>query len=252
MGKSAGMSHMSDIAVLQVDGDLDVSSVPRTQALLDELIGEGCHRVILNMANVGYADSSGLGLILAATRRIRSTGGLLSLTNVQPRVYRALCMVRVLDFVPVSLQGSKTYVPELDPSTDPILTTTMLVKAQSLSEVRARITAILDNTSLTHDEVFDMTLAVGEAMGNAIDHSGTDACVLVTAQTFPDRVVFEVTDCGEGFELAPGENPPAIGPGADRGRGIRLMRLLADAVSISRRESGCGTVVKLVKMFDLR
>ena len=58
-----------------------------------------------------------------------------------------------------------------------------------------------------------------------------------------------MTDCGCGFELAGDEEPPETGPCAERGRGIRLMRLLADSVSIAHKSSGEGTVVRLVKLF---
>ena len=64
----------------------------------------------------------------------------------------------------------------------------------------------------------------------------------------PTRAVVDVTDCGSGFELAEGEEPPASETD-DRGRGIALMRLLSDAVTIERRASGAGTHVQIVKLF---
>ena len=67
-------------------------------------------------------------------------------------------------------------------------------------------------------------------------------------RTYPDRVVVEVSDCGCGFEVADDEELSETGPFAERGRGIRLMRLLADAVSISYKSAGEGTVVRLVKL----
>ena len=68
---------------------------------------------------------------------------------------------------------------------------------------------------------------------------------------YPDRVVVEVTDCGEGFEPAgegcAGEVGDA-GATLERGRGIKLMRMLADSVEIGPKTSGEGTVVRLVKL----
>ena len=63
-----------------------------------------------------------------------------------------------------------------------------------------------------------------------------------------------MTDCGDGFELPAGEEPPCGSsegaPGEiERGRGIKLMRMLADAVDIRRKTTGCGTMVQLVKLF---
>ena len=60
----------------------------------------------------------------------------------------------------------------------------------------------------------------------------------------------EVSGCGCGFELADGDEPPEAAPEDERGRGIRLMRMLADSVSITRKRTGEGTVVRLVKLLD--
>ena len=40
--------------------------------------------------------------------------------------------------------------------------------------------------------------------------------------------------------------------GEERGRGIKLMRLLVDDVDIRPKPSGKGTVVRLVKLVDTR
>jgi anti-sigma regulatory factor (Ser/Thr protein kinase) len=103
----------------------------------------------------------------------------------------------------------------------------------------------------SEDEIFDMTLACGEALGNAVDHTCATG-VLATVTAYDDRIEVDVADCGEGFELGANEEPPETGPGAERGRGIRLMRLLTDAVSITRKPSGKGTVARLVKLVPAR
>ena len=69
--------------------------------------------------------------------------------------------------------------------------------------------------------------------------------MLASVAAYVDRVVVEVSDCGEGF------SPKDVRPAdsfAERGRGIALMRLLADAVSIAPKPSGTGTVVRIVKL----
>ena len=76
--------------------------------------------------------------------------------------------------------------------------------------------------------------------------------MLVTVAAYPDRVVIEVSDCGCGFEVADDEELPETGAFAERGRGIRLMRLLVDSVSISLKRTGEGTVVRLVKLVPTR
>ena len=119
-----------------------------------------------------------------------------------------------------------------------------------LSEARRRMEELLGRTDLTADEVFDLTLAGGEALGNAIDHTCAEG-VLLSVWVYPDRVVVEVTDCGEGFEPAGegcADEAEDAGATLERGRGIKLMRMLADSVEIGPKTSGEGTVVRLVKL----
>jgi anti-anti-sigma factor len=245
------MERMSDIAVVNVAGDLDVTSVGALRRNVDALIADGCRRIILNMDDVSYADSAGLGLVLMEIRRMRSLGGLLSLINVRPRVYMCLALMRIVDYMPVSRAGSRRTVSELDPSVLPLWRTTFPVDAVHLAEARDRVGELMRGMPFSDDDVFDMTLACGEALGNAVDHTCAVG-VLATVTAYDDRIEVDVTDCGEGFELGADEEPLATGLGAERGRGIRLMRLLTDAVSIRRKPSGRGTVVRLVKLVPVR
>lgn len=254
-GQNAPMTNADDILVIPVEGDLDVSCVARLRPYIDERIVGGCRRVILNMAQASYVDSLGMSLIFSEARRLRELGGLLSLVNVNASVYRSLVICRLVDFVPVTGAGPKPPIPALDPTVRPLWHGTMRVDPSRLSMARGRVEQLLTQTGLTPDEVFDMTLAGGEALGNAIDHTSAEG-VLLTVSVYADRVVVEVADCGDGFD------PTRSGDGAEdaadlsdetsvdleRGRGIKLMRMLADSVEIGRKANGAGTVVRLVKL----
>ena len=67
----------------------------------------------------------------------------------------------------------------------------------------------------------------------------------MTIAAYADRVVVDVRDCGCGFEIAPNEEPPKS---RERGRGIRLMRMLVDSVEVRRRTDAPGTRVRLIKL----
>ena len=241
------MDASVNIALVSLDGDLDVTSVPTVRRRIDALISGGARRILMNMGSASYVDSAGMGLILFELRRMRRMGGLLSLYNVSPQLYRALSLMRMIDYMPVARAGAE--VSALDPTVLPRWRTTFRVGPDELAAARERVAGLISDLPLSSDDVFDMTLACGEALGNAIDHT-CGGGVLATVAAYPDRVSVEVTDCGDGFTLAQDEEPPETGPAAERGRGIRLMRLLADAVSISRKSAGEGTVVRLVKLFD--
>lgn len=241
------MSGSVNIALVPVEGDLDVTTVPAVRRRIDRLVAGGCRRLFVNMADVGYVDSAGFGLILTELRRMRSLGGLLSLINVSDQLYLALRRMRVLDFMPVRRTSARPRVTGLDPSVLPQWRMTFRVDADGLSEARERLGELLASMPFSPDEVFDMKLACGEALGNAVDHT-CEGGVLATVAAYFDRAVVEVSDCGCGFQVAEDQELPEVGPYAERGRGIRLMRLLADSVTISPKSAGDGTVVRLVKL----
>lgn len=244
------MNFASNIAQVSLDGDLDVRSVPDVRRWIDDLVDSGCRRIVVNMAKAAHVDSSGLGLILREMRRMRELGGLISFTNVSERVYQTLALMRMLDFVPISRAGlgDVRQVPELPPGALPEWRTTFRVDAEQMASARARLEELLEELPLPDDDVFDMTLASGEAVGNAVDHT-EGAGVLVTVAAYEDRVVVDVADRGEGFEPPAGEGAE-VDAFAERGRGIHLMRLLADSVTILPKSTGEGTVVRLVKLFS--
>lgn len=241
------MSHAPNIVCLPVSGDLDVVTAPRLRASVESLIDTGCRRVMLGMSDVSHVDSAGMATLFQLMRRMRDVGGVLSLEGVTHSVYRALCIACVVDVIPVSERGRRPQVPVLDPSVRPVWQRSLRVDPRRLSDARSWVEGLLGGTRLSRDEVFDLTLACGEALGNAIDHACSEAVYLMLA-CYPDRLTCEISDDGCGFELADDEEATPERGGEERGRGIRLMRLLADSVSIERKSTGDGTVVRMVKL----
>ncbi len=241
------MNINAGTVILPVGGDIDMSSADELRTTIDLLIDDGCGRLILNMEKVGYVDSAGYAMLVASARRMRAAGGVLSLVGVQPNVYRTMYLARLVDFIPVTRMTSGT-VPDIEPGARALWARTAKVEPDDLAATRSKVRAWLSDMRLTPDQVFDMTLACGEAMGNAVDHGC--GCALVTLTAWPDRAVMEVTDCGCGFNCATGEVPKPEHGGNERGRGISLMRLLVDQVEISSRSRGEGTLVRLTKMIS--
>lgn len=247
LGNITRMRHSTNIALVPVSGALSQDTVPALREALDRLIAHGTYRVVLNMSDVPYVDSSGMALIINSVRRMRDEGGLLSLVNVTPGVLRAMRISRLVDLIPVSVLGDRGEVPELDPSVLPLWRTTLPVSGDDLQGARMRISELAHRLSFSNDEVFDITLAVGEALGNAADHTCGDG-ILATVSAYPDRMVVEVTDCGDGFDTSAARTGASALANPERGRGIQLMRLLVDSVRIAPRPGGSGTVVRLVKL----
>ncbi|MEU9241404.1 STAS domain-containing protein [Streptomyces shenzhenensis] len=66
-------------AVLGVSGELDLVTSPVLRQRVHDVVADGCHSVVLDLSDVFFCDSSGVGVLIAARRLIRSCRGRLRL-----------------------------------------------------------------------------------------------------------------------------------------------------------------------------
>ncbi len=93
------------------------------------------------------------------------------------------------------------------------------------------------------DALYDIELAVGEALANAVEHGHRDGSYIsVTCESRDDAFHVTVRDGGRGFDPV---DCLVAGRCSDRGYGIGIMRSAMDSVEFL---SG-GTAVKMLKRF---
>jgi serine/threonine-protein kinase RsbW len=90
----------------------------------------------------------------------------------------------------------------------------------------------------------DIGLVIGEACANAVEHAEFGADYHVTVIIEEDRCVIDVVDEGTGLAST---DTPAAGPYDEAGRGLRIIRALADAVEL-RRDHHRGAGLRIIKM----
>jgi anti-sigma B factor antagonist len=71
--------EQGDWAVLQVSGELDLVTSPVLRQRVHDAVAEGRHRLVLDLSEVFFCDSSGVGVLIASRRLIRSCQGRLRL-----------------------------------------------------------------------------------------------------------------------------------------------------------------------------
>jgi serine/threonine-protein kinase RsbW len=101
---------------------------------------------------------------------------------------------------------------------------------------------------LSDEIVADLKLALTEACTNAVRHAydGGEGIVEIRYELHPDRLVVEVADDGEGFDLEPAPTTAGDDELVEGGLGIAIIRALADELEISGREQG-GSTLRFVK-----
>ncbi|ARP71640.1 anti-sigma factor antagonist [Streptomyces pluripotens] len=66
-------------AVLRVSGELDLMTSPVLRQRVHDAVAEGHHSLVVDLSGVFFCDSSGVGVLIAARRLIRSCQGRLRL-----------------------------------------------------------------------------------------------------------------------------------------------------------------------------
>lgn len=79
---SFGINKLNDITVIDVEGQLIVGN---RQELKKEVLGQlegGERKFLIDFSQTGYIDSSGLGVLVSLSKKIREQGGELRLASL--------------------------------------------------------------------------------------------------------------------------------------------------------------------------
>jgi len=79
-----------DRAVLRIDGEIDACTAPQLRERVMDLAGDGTVHIIADLRGVGFLDSAGLGVLVAAREELRGRAGSLMLVPGPGRVVQVL------------------------------------------------------------------------------------------------------------------------------------------------------------------
>jgi anti-sigma B factor antagonist len=89
--------QVGDVTVLDLSGKLTLTdSAGRLKDKVNSLIFQGNKKVILNLGELSYMDSSGLGEIVACHTTVSRGGGKIGLANIGGRIKDLLVMTKLL------------------------------------------------------------------------------------------------------------------------------------------------------------
>lgn len=82
------------IALLALDGELDLATAGKVDLAVEQLVTSGLRLVVLDLSGLRFCDSTGLGALLRASRRVRAEGGTCIVAGARGEVRRVLAMTR--------------------------------------------------------------------------------------------------------------------------------------------------------------
>jgi anti-sigma B factor antagonist len=89
--------NLGEVKLIKMTGRLTLGeSVDRLRGTLDDLLSSGAVRFVLDLADVGMIDSSGIGLLVRYLTSTKQRGGSIKLLNPSKFAIQTLKMVGVL------------------------------------------------------------------------------------------------------------------------------------------------------------
>jgi anti-sigma B factor antagonist len=89
---SVHLERNEDGAVLSLSGELDMATAPALRQAIVGAVSDGATDLVLDLGEVSFCDSVGLGIIVGGLKRARSHGGDLRLRSVPARLAETLTL----------------------------------------------------------------------------------------------------------------------------------------------------------------
>lgn len=88
-----------------VSGEIDAFTAPKLRERLNTIELEEKDSAELNLSQVGYMDSTGLGVIVAFYKRVIAKKGSIKLTGLSPRLYRLFEITGLSKIMEIEKEG---------------------------------------------------------------------------------------------------------------------------------------------------
>ncbi len=86
-----------DITILDMNGKVTIGEGSvALRTTIRRLLGEGKKKILLNLGNVGYVDSSGIGELVSSFTAVNKEDGKLKLLNLTQKIQDLLAITKLL------------------------------------------------------------------------------------------------------------------------------------------------------------
>ena len=97
MSIKASTRQLEDITIVNLSGEIKLADGARVlRDIVKDLLSKGEKKILLNLADVSYIDSSGVGELVGAFTSVRNHGGEMKLLQLTKKVKDVLVITKLL------------------------------------------------------------------------------------------------------------------------------------------------------------
>jgi anti-sigma B factor antagonist len=100
------------VAVASVVGEADLYTAPELKQALSQLIDDGAHSVLVDLSRTTFLDSTTLGVLMGAVRKLRPRGGQIAISCSDPNI-RKIFEITLLDRIFAIFADNETGIAHL-------------------------------------------------------------------------------------------------------------------------------------------
>ena len=95
------VKSIDSFSLVDVQGEIDVYTAPKLREKLIELVAEGSYDIVVNLEGVDFLDSTGLGVLVGALKRVKANDGSLSLVCTQDNILKIFKITGLTKVFPI-------------------------------------------------------------------------------------------------------------------------------------------------------
>lgn len=94
-------TEKQNAVILTLSGEIEMYNIGPVKAEVQKLIEEKKIRLVLNMQDVPFIDSTGIGMVLLFQKNLKDAGGGLKLVKLSPSVEQVFRLTRLIKIVEI-------------------------------------------------------------------------------------------------------------------------------------------------------
>ena len=90
--------EIEGVSIFDIDGEIDLYNAPNIKKEVENCMQKGNKKITINLKNVSYIDSSGIGALISILSNLKKVGGELKLLHVYDSVKKVFELTKLTSF----------------------------------------------------------------------------------------------------------------------------------------------------------